>query len=102
MFIDRADIFLLAMCIICSLYGITIVRRAVIGMTAGGALSNPTKYVVVQAFSMVLGIIFFVILTILDSDILGEQWKILCIINVLLLVALVRLLLLRRQSSQYS
>ena len=89
MFFERADIFLLAMCIICSLYGIVIVKRAVTGMTAGGALSNPTKFVVVQAFSMVLGIGMFVILTVLDSDLLGQQWKALCVINVLLLVALV-------------
>lgn len=89
MFFERADIFLLVMCIICSLYGIVIVKRAVTGMTAGGALSNPTKYVVVQAFSMFLGIGMFIVLTVLDSDLLGQQWKALCVINVLLLVALV-------------
>ena len=88
-FFERADIFLLVMCIICSLYGIVIVKRAVTGMTAGGALSNPTKYVVVQAFSMVLGIGMFILLTVLDSDLLGQQWKALCVINLLLLVALV-------------
>ena len=88
-FFERADIFLLVMCIICSLYGIVIVKRAVTGMTAGGALSNPTKFVVVQVFSMVLGIGMFIILTVLDSDLLGQQWKALCVINVLLLVALV-------------
>ena len=89
MFFERADIFLLVMCIICSLYGIVIVKRAVTGMTAGGALSNPTKFVVVQAFSMFLGIGMFIVLTVLDSDLLGQQWKALCVINVLLLVALV-------------
>ena len=90
-FFQRADIFLLVMCIICSCYGIVIVQRAVTGMTAGGALSNPTKYVIVQTFSMFLGIGMFVILTILDSDLLGQQWKALCAINLLLLVALVLL-----------
>ena len=88
-FFERADIFLLVMCIICSLYGIVIVKRAVTGMTAGGALSNPTKYVVVQAFSMFLGIGMFILLTVLDSDLLGQQWKALCVINILLLAALV-------------
>ena len=90
-FFERADIFLLVMCIICSTYGIVIVQRAVTGMTEGGALSNPTKYVIVQTFSMFLGIGMFVILTILDSDLLGQQWKALCAINILLLVALVLL-----------
>lgn len=88
-FFERADIFLLVMCIICSIYGITIVKRAVTGMAAGGALENPTKFVAVQLFSMFLGIGAFVLLTIIDSDLLGSQWKLLCVINVLLLVALV-------------
>lgn len=59
------------------------------GMAAGGALTNPSKYVIVQIFSMFLGIAAFVILTVLDSDLLGDQWKWLCIINVALIVALV-------------
>ena len=90
-FFERADIFLLVMCIICSVYGISIVRRAVTGMAAGGALGNPTKFVVVQLFSMFLGIGMFIVLTVIDSDLLGNQWKLLCAINVLLLVALVLL-----------
>lgn len=79
------------MCIICSLFGITMVHRAVLGMTAGGALSNPTKFVIVQGFSMFLGIGMFILLTVLDSDLLGQQWKLLCVLNIILLVALVLL-----------
>jgi rod shape determining protein RodA len=88
-FFKRADIFLLAVCLICSIYGTVMVHKAVLGMTAGGALTNPTKYVVVQIFSIILGIAAFVIFTVIDSDLLGDQWKLLCVINVLLLVALV-------------
>ena len=65
------------------------VYRATVGMAAGGALDNPTKFVVVQVFSMFLGIGAFVLLTVIDADILGSQWKLLCVINVLLMVALV-------------
>ena len=86
---QRADIFLLVMCVICSLFGIYIVHKATVGMAAAGALANPSKYVIVQTFSMFLGIAAFVLLTIIDADLLGDQWKWLCIINVLLLVALV-------------
>ena len=74
---------------VCSIYGIFMVRFATIGMAAGGALTNPTKYVLVQSFSMVIGIVLFVLLTVIDADLLASQWKILCVINVLLLVALV-------------
>ena len=88
-FFERADIFLLVICTVCAIFGVFMVRKAVIAMAAGNWLTNPTKYVLVQVFSIVLGIGFFVLMTVMDSDLLGEQWRILCLINVLLLVALV-------------
>ena len=92
-FFQRADIFLLVMCIICSLFGIAAIHKAVTGMSVGGwsGMENPTKFIVVQVFSMFLGIGMFVIFTVIDSDLLGEQWKALCVINVLLIIALVLL-----------
>ncbi|MBQ7895263.1 MAG: FtsW/RodA/SpoVE family cell cycle protein, partial [Oscillospiraceae bacterium] len=88
-FFQRADIFLLFLCIGCALFGTVMVYITTLGMSEAGALSNPTKFVIVQLFSMVLGIIAFVIFTVIDADLLGDQWKLLCIVNVLLLVALV-------------
>ncbi len=88
-FFERADIFLLAMCTISSIYGVFMVRRAVNAMAGSVFLSNPTKYVIVQVFSVFIGIAFFVAMTVIDSDLLGEQWRALCIINVGLIIALV-------------
>lgn len=65
------------------------VHRAAVGMVATGGDYNPTKLVVVQMFSMFLGLGAFVLLTVIDADLLAEQWKWLCVLNVLLLVALV-------------
>lgn len=65
------------------------VYRATTGMVAAGADMDPTKLVVVQLFSMVLGIAAFVVLTVIDADLLADQWKWLCVVNVLLMVALV-------------
>lgn len=87
-FVSRADMFLFVMATICAIYGTFMVNKAVIAMTAGGWLSNPLKYVLVQVFSMVLGWAFFVIMTVIDADLLGRQWKILCLVNLGLLVAL--------------
>ena len=89
LFFERADIFLLAICTISSIYGIFMVRRAVFAMEGSVFLSNPTKYVLVQVFSMFLGIGAFALMTVIDADILGEQWRILCLINVGLIIALV-------------
>ena len=81
--------FLLFHITLCSIFGILMVRRATIGMAAGGALTNPTKFVIVQVFSMLLGVFAFILFTVIDADLLGQQWKLLCVINVLLMVALV-------------
>ena len=86
MFFERADIFLLCVCIVSALFGTVMVFKAATGMAASGADMNPTKLVIVQLFSMVLGIIAFVVLTVLDADLLADQWRLLCVINVLLLV----------------
>ena len=81
--------FLLGVCLFSALFGTTMVYRAATGMVASGADLNPTKLVVVQLFSMFLGIVAFVVLTVIDADLLADQWRILCVLNVLLLVALV-------------
>ena len=65
------------------------IRRATIAMAAGGFLTNPTKYVLVQVFSIFLGLGAFVFMTVIDSDLLGSQWRWLCVINVGLIIALV-------------
>ena len=70
------------MSVICASYGLVLVSRATASM-------GSSKFIIVQAFSLFLGLIAFVVLTVLDADILGEQWKWLCVINVALLVALV-------------
>ena len=81
--------FLLGICVVSGLFGTTMMFRAATGMVASGADLNPTKLVVVQLFSMFLGIVAFVVLTVIDSDLLADQWRWLCVVNVLLLAALV-------------
>ena len=81
--------FLLGIALICSVYGVYGVYKATVGMAAGGALTNPTKFVVVQVFSIILGIVAFVVFTIIDVDILGQNWRVLHIINIALLVLLI-------------
>ena len=89
-FFQRADIFLLVMCILCSIFGITMIEKAVTGMYEGGwNMSVPAKYMAVQIASMILGIIAFVLFTVIDVDLVARQWKLLMLVDLLLLVALV-------------
>ncbi len=88
-FFQRADLFLFALCFACSLFSLYAVYLATKGMQAGGVIISPTKCVIVQLFSIAIGVAAFVIFTVIDADILGAQWRWLCVINVALMVALV-------------
>ena len=89
-FFQRADIFLLVICILCSIFGITMIEKAVTGMYEGGwNMSVPGKYLAVQIASMILGIIAYVLFTVIDVDLVARQWKLLMLVDLLLLVALV-------------
>lgn len=91
-FFKRADIFLLCICVISSIFGITMIEKAVTGMYEGGwNMSEPSKYLTVQIASMLIGIVAFVLLTVIDVDLIAQQWKLLMMLDLVLLVALVLL-----------
>lgn len=91
-FFKRADIFLLCICVISSIFGITMIEKAVTGMYEGGwNMSEPSKYLAVQIGSMLIGIVAFVLLTVIDVDLIAQQWKLLMMLDLVLLVALVLL-----------
>ena len=91
-FFQRADIFLLCICIISSIFGITMIEKAVTGMYEGGwNMSEPSKYLAVQIGSMIIGIIAFVLFTVIDVDLMAQQWKLLMVVDLVLLIALVLL-----------
>ena len=87
-FAKRADLFLLVVCVICSIFGTLMIYRASSSMVAAGWEMNTNKQIIVQVFSIFLGIGAFVLLTVIDADLLASQWKFLVAIQVLLLIAL--------------
>ena len=78
----------LIVCVICSVFGTIMIRRASSNMVAAGWDMNTNKQIIVQVFSIFLGIIAFVFLTVIDADLLAGQWKFLIAIQVLLLILL--------------
>ena len=89
LFFQRADIFLLVLCLICAVISVIAVDHTTKWMASQGVqYIFPTKMVIVQVFSVFLGVIAFVLFTIIDPDILGEQWKWLVLLIFLLLIAL--------------
>ncbi len=85
---QRADMFLLGICLVSAVFGTVMVYRATTGMVAAGAELDPRKLVLVQVFSILLGVLAFIILTVLDSDLLAARWVWLVVLEGLLLVLL--------------
>ncbi len=89
MFFKRADMFLLVLCLICAVISVIAVDHTTKWMAEQGVrYIFPTKMVIVQILSVFLGVGAFVLFTIIDPDILGEQWKWLVAAILLLLAAL--------------
>ena len=54
-FTERADIFLLVVCVLCSIFGTVMIYRASSSMVAAGWEMNTNKQIIVQVFSIFLG-----------------------------------------------
>ena len=81
-FFKRADIFLLVMCLICTLFGIYAIQSTTMS-------EHTSKYVIVQSFAMFLGICAFVFFTVIDPDLIADKWIILTIFNVVIIIGLI-------------
>ena len=87
-FFQRADIFLLVICLICAVFGTVMIHKASSSMVAAGWEMDTNKQVIVQILSIFLGIGAFVVLTIYDADLIAKNRIALLIIIALLLAAL--------------
>jgi len=82
-FCKRADMLLLALCTVSSIFGIIVIHSATL------TYDNPSKYVFVQSFSLLLGIAMYVVFTILDIENIASKWLYLTIFNVVFLLMLI-------------
>ncbi len=83
-FTKRADMVLFALCFICSIFGIVVIASATKAYDGGSF-----KFIFVQVFALIVGIVLFVALTVLDLDVLADKWIMLLVIAVVLILALV-------------
>jgi rod shape determining protein RodA len=81
-FFKRADMVLLGLCLTCALFGIVMISSAT-------ASYNTYKYVIVQTGAMIIGLVLFVILTIIDIDIIADKWPFLLAFNIVFLLVLI-------------
>lgn len=80
-FVSRADMTLFALCFISAIFGLVAISSAT--RTEGSA-----QFIIVQSFCLFLGIILFVVFTIIDLDIIADKWAVLLVFEVFLMLML--------------
>ena len=80
-FFKTADSVLLALCLISCAYGLVLIYSATLTY-------ETNQYMIIQAVSVVLGIGLFVVLSIIDIDLIAEHWLIILIFDVLFIATL--------------
>ncbi len=81
-FISRADMVLLTLCMVCTIFGLVAISSAV------KTLDGSARYIIVQIICMFIGLGLFVLFTIIDIDIFADKWAILMLFEVILVVLL--------------
>ena len=82
-YIKKADMFLLALCLICSIFGLVLIWSATNSFADGAA-----PFLRVQIGALVLGLVFFVFFSVIDVEVIAQRWKVLFVFNVLILASL--------------
>ena len=83
-FFQRADMLLLALCLICSVFGLVVIGSATAHTKEGSA-----QYVLIQIIAMLIGVGLYVLITVIDIDVIADKWIILYAVSALLLLALI-------------
>jgi len=71
-FFKKADILLLLLCTITTIFGIVVISSAT-------NYAGSTRYVTVQSAALVLGVLIYIFLTLIDVDIVAERREILLV-----------------------
>ena len=80
-FVRRADMILLSLCIAASVYGIVVISSAT-------NVNGSAQYVRTQILALVLGIILYIVFTLIDVDIIAERRELLLIFSAIFILLL--------------
>ncbi len=80
-FVKRADMTLLTLCLIASVFGL-------VAISSASASLGSTRYIIVQFASLLIGLGLFVLFTVLDIDIVADKWVVLIIFEVVMVLLL--------------
>lgn len=81
-FVKRADMTLLTLCLIASVFGLVAIS------SASASLDGSARYLIVQTASLLLGLGLFVLFTVVDIDIIADKWVVLIVFELILTLLL--------------
>ena len=67
-FVHRADMYLFALCCICTIFGMIIISSAT------ASYENSYRYLIIQGIAFLIGIGLFVLFTVIDIDVFADNW----------------------------
>ena len=80
-FFKRADMILLLLCTAASVFGIVVISSA-------AASYGSSSFVIVQTGAFLLGVVVFILFTIIDVDIISSKWMLLYALSFILILLL--------------
>ncbi|MGE4353662.1 MAG: FtsW/RodA/SpoVE family cell cycle protein [Oscillospiraceae bacterium] len=81
-FVRRADMHLLTLCCICTIFGLVIISSAT-------ASYDTPRYLLVQTAAFIIGIGLYVLFTLIDIDIIADNWMFLFFFSIAFILVLV-------------
>lgn len=81
-FLRRADTLLFVLCLAASIMGIVIISSATLSY-------GTSSYVYIQIAALLIGIVLYFLFTVIDTDIIADQWPILVVVEFVLLLLLI-------------
>ena len=81
-FLRRADMLLFFLCLAASVIGVVIISSATKSY-------HSTTYVYVQIAALIIGIVLYFLFTVIDTDIIADQWPLLLVAELALLLLLI-------------
>ena len=80
-FLKRTDLLLFSLCLISSILGIVVISSV--------TRDNRGTYIAVQSAALLIGIALYFIFTVIDLDIIADQWPLLLVMEIGLLLLLI-------------
>ena len=80
-YLRETDMLLLALCVISSVYGLVLIKSTTMG--SGG------NEMVVQSAALIIGVVFYVVFSLIDIDIMADKPKTLIVVSLLFIATLI-------------